>query len=175
MPALEAGKTPETQTGCRECLVEGLRLENGRRDGLYVGSGNEREYSEDITIRSVFSDGNERQGLSVTGVDGLLVEDCVFMNTRGQAPGAGIDLEPNELDKPMKDVVIRNCVFRNNTMALHICLTHLDSSSKPVSVRAEKNLVRNHHLTGWKVPIRGVYIKLFPPFPIQIKQPVIIH
>ena len=65
-------------------------------------------------IRRVTCDRNNRQGLSVEGCTGLLIEDCVFMNTKGTPPEAGVDFEPYQVNQPMTGIVMRNCRIENN-------------------------------------------------------------
>ena len=44
----------------------------------------------------------------------LLVENCLFANTWGTAPEAGIDLEPDTEKQRLVNCVIRNSTFENN-------------------------------------------------------------
>src|ERR1039458_585216 len=81
--------------GCRHVLIEGLRVESTGGDGFYVDGGGTFGWSEDITLRNCTAYDNHRQGLSVISVENLLVENCLFANTWGTAPEAGIDLEPD--------------------------------------------------------------------------------
>ena len=90
--------------GSRRIHVEGLRIESSGGDGIYIGTGEGRS-SEDIVIRDCVSHDNHRQGISVTDVKNLLVENCVFSGTEGTGPSAGIDYEP---DNPRQLLV--NCV-----------------------------------------------------------------
>ena len=96
-------------SSCTNVVVEGLTLSSSGGDGLCVGGDYVKSgYSGNITIRDVTSDNNHRQGVSITGVDGLLMENCTMSNTKGTPPEAGIDFET---DRPQE--VIRNCVLRN--------------------------------------------------------------
>ena len=56
----------------------------------------------------------------MTFCDGLTVERCSFLNTRGLPPSAGIDFEPNSGYNRMHRVVVRDCVFGGNA-GLGIC------------------------------------------------------
>ena len=105
--------------------VWGLRLLNTGGDGVYVGSLSSRAARKyrlpgvvvncrDIRLEDLYIDTNIRQGLSVTAVDGLVAERCVFKNTRGLPPQAGVDFEPNGPDNLMRGIVMRDCVFENN-------------------------------------------------------------
>ena len=81
---------------------------------------------------------NHRQGLSVISAENLLVENCVFSNTDGTPPEAGIDLEPDSADERLVNCVIRNSMFEHNSgHAIQIFLKRLDKTSAPVSIRFE--------------------------------------
>lgn len=95
-------------------------------DGIYIGGyptsyiGDFSQSSRNVIIKNVIADSNRRQGMSVISVDGLLVEECSFINTgsvEATAPSDGIDIEPNVSDgrnNSIRNVIIRECVFRNN-------------------------------------------------------------
>jgi hypothetical protein len=113
-----------TLSAVSDVLVERCRFVGFQGDGLYLGSGNEpgiERHNERVVIRDCAFDGvtgENRNGLSVIDVDGLLVEDCVFTNTtRAGMPGS-IDLEPNNDDTAIiSDVVVRRCSIRGGTGA----------------------------------------------------------
>ena len=95
-------------------------------DGIYI-TGLPTDYigdysmaSKNVVLKNVVCDNNRRQGLSVISVDGLLVEECEFINTgkiEKASPAAGIDIEPN-VDKgrnnSVRNIRINNCVFKGN-------------------------------------------------------------
>jgi parallel beta helix pectate lyase-like protein len=127
-----------TFAGCKRVLVEGVRVESSGGDGFYVGSSGKNRWCEDVTIRNCVSYDNHRQGLSVISAQNLLVENCVFSNTDGTAPEAGIDLEPDSPDERLVNCVIRNCVFEHNSgHAILVYIKPLTRESEPVSIRFE--------------------------------------
>lgn len=73
--------------------------------------------SRDVTTDRVVSDNNRRQGLSIIGVTGMVVDGCVFQNTNGALPSAGIDIEPNAGFADVRDVTIRNTQLLDNARA----------------------------------------------------------
>jgi hypothetical protein len=124
--------------GCRNVLIEGLRIESTGGDGVYIDGGGTMKWSEDVTVRNVTMHDNHRQGMSVISAVNLLVENCVFSSTSGTPPEAGIDLEPDAPDQRLVNCVIRNSVFENNSgHAILIYLRPLDRTSAPVSIRFE--------------------------------------
>lgn len=102
---------------CRNIVVSGLRLKASGGDGIYVGRSNTKgtlPSCEDIEIKDVVCDDNYRQGISVTSAKNLLIEACTLQNTKGTAPGAGIDFEPNDEVDLMVNCIVRNCIMRSN-------------------------------------------------------------
>lgn len=84
-------------------------------DGFYVGDG----AAANIYFCNVVADNNRRQGLSITSVSGMEVSHSSFTNTKGTAPEAGIDLEPNA-GETVKDVLIHDSYFGfNNGSGTH--------------------------------------------------------
>jgi hypothetical protein len=129
--------------GCRHVLIEGLRVESTGGDGFYVDGGGDSRWSEDITLRNCTAYDNHRQGLSVVSVVNLLVENCLFANTWGTAPEAGIDLEPDTENQRLVNCVIRNCTFENNNgNEILVYLKPQTTNSEAVSVRFEHCLAR---------------------------------
>lgn len=128
--------------GCVGIHIEGLTFYNSGGDGIYLGTLREVPYVRDVVIRAVVCDANNRQGLSVISADNLLVEKSVFSNTIGTAPMAGIDLEPNRSNELMRNIVIRDNLFLNNSqLGMHMWLSHLTADSEPVSITVENNTI----------------------------------
>lgn len=93
----------------------GFRTDGGRKgDGFYVSSSASKRESVDIVLDSVVAEANERQGLSVIAVRRMRIVDSSFTNTSGDAPGAGIDFEPNTDAQTIDDVVVSGCSFTGN-------------------------------------------------------------
>lgn len=133
----------------KNILIEDITLANSGGDGVYVGA-NYRGPCQDITLRRVISDGNNRQGISVISVDGLLIEDCVFKNTGGTMPMAGIDFEPNSPKEVLKRIVLRNCLFDNNQFdGICFYLVQLDAETEPLDVLIENCITRGNGANGF--------------------------
>ncbi|MFA9476974.1 right-handed parallel beta-helix repeat-containing protein [Phycisphaerales bacterium AB-hyl4] len=128
----------------RDIVIEGVTVESSGGDGIYLGisgwhgtpSTEDRPlYSQNIVIREVTCRDNHRQGISVISVRGLLIEDTILENTRGTPPQAGIDFEPFRDDQVLQDVVMRNCLTRNNAGGGY--MIWLPYMTEPVSIRLE--------------------------------------
>jgi len=90
-------------------VVEGVTAKECWGDGFYV-----TYLCSDITFCNVVADHNRRQGLSITGVDGMVVRNSIFKNTTGTPPEAGIDIEPNQ-GETATNILITGCTFTNNS------------------------------------------------------------
>lgn len=131
------------QGSCR-VTIENLALRDSGGDGIYVGrlrridKRGARNVSRDIVVRNVVSDGNARQGSSITAVENLLYENCTFSNTRGRPPQDGIDIEPNGKFDPIENCVFRTCRFENNASSgFGIACFYHDEESLPITVTVE--------------------------------------
>ena len=128
---------------CR-VAIENLALRDSGGDGLYVGrlrrvgKTGDRTVPRDIVARNIVSDGNARQGSSITAVENLLYENCIFSNTKGRPPQDGIDIEPNGKFDPIENCVFRNCRFENNASSgfAIACFSHAEQS-RPITVTLE--------------------------------------
>lgn len=129
--------------GARNVLIEGLRIESSGGDGVYISGTKNLPWSEDVVIRDVVCDDHHRQGISVISAENLLIENCILSNTRGTAPQAGIDFEPNHPHERLKNCVVRNSVMENNAgNQILVYVKPLDATSEEVSIRFENCHVR---------------------------------
>ena len=131
-----------TLRACENVTVEGLRFEESGGDGIYLANGWRKDGTlgpcRNLTIRDVVCDRNHRQGLSVIGADGLVVENCEFSNTSGTPPESGVDLEPNNPHEILRGIVFRNVKTRNNRgCGIEFYLGAMNSTSAPVEARIE--------------------------------------
>lgn len=129
--------------GVRHALIEGLRIESTGGDGFYIDGSKDRLWSQDVTIRNCISDDNHRQGISVISAVGLVIDNCVFSDTSGTAPQAGIDLEPDAPNQRLQNILIRNSIFENNAgSGMDVYLKQLNGTSAPVSILFDHCLSR---------------------------------
>ena len=137
---------------CRNVRIEGLTITQTGGDGIYVGvleTG--PAYCENVTIRNVVCDDNYRQGISVISAVNLLIEDCVFKNTSGTVPAAGIDFEPNRSHEVFKQVTVRRCVFQNNAggeMVFYGARLNKTGAREPISILFDQCHVTSSTNTG---------------------------
>ena len=101
--------------GCVDVTLEGFSANESGGDGLYVSSGPGMSRGcRNVKIRNCVFDRNYRQGISVIGVDGFVVEDTELTNTKGTPPQSGIDFEPNRPDQALCGIVMRRCLVAGN-------------------------------------------------------------
>lgn len=127
----QSGSTSEWGMGItieasKNVVVRDIRISNCTGDGIYISGlptnyiGDYSKASKNIVLRNVTCDSNRRQGLSIISVDGLIVENCSFLNTgkiEKTAPSSGIDIEPNVAkgrNNSVRDITIRDCTFKGN-------------------------------------------------------------
>ena len=114
-------------------VVEGLLLTDSGGDGLCAGGK-----TKGLTVRDCDCNRNHRQGISICTGEDILIERCKLRNTRGTAPEAGIDFEPNQGSDCLVNCVMRDCEIENNrSKAIEINLTRLRKASRPVSLTFE--------------------------------------
>jgi hypothetical protein len=105
-------------------------------------AGKTQPYNKNILIRDVTCENNYRQGISVISATDLRIENCVFKNTWGTAPEAGIDFEPNYPEEKLSNCVVRTCRFEDNRGAgIALYLAQLTSKSDAISITFERCLV----------------------------------
>jgi len=125
--------------------IENLRIAETGGDGIYLGVATRGVPCRDVVIRRVDCVANNRQGISVISVDGLLIEDCVLRDTFGTAPQSGIDFEPNREDEQISNVVMRRVLTENNAGdGFQFYLGNLDSDGPKTTVEiVDCRAVRN--------------------------------
>ena len=124
--------------GCENVRVRGFTLAESGGDGVYVGVGPGKAPCRDVVLQDLVCDGNYRQGVSVISAENLLIENCVFRNTGGTPPQAGIEFEPNGASERLVNCVMRNCLSENNRGDGYVFyLKPLMGASTPVSIRLE--------------------------------------
>ena len=137
---------------CKDVVIRNLTVRDSGGDGIYIDGFAKGTYSENIKICYVKSLNNKRQGISIISAKNVWIENCLFADTIGTFPGAGIDLEPDRKDNILEQITIINCVFQNNYNAgVKIALHKLEADSKPISVLFKGcSLINNHSVDNPK-------------------------
>ncbi len=104
----EWGHGIRMERGTAHITVSDIKINNMWGDGVFMLA------VKSIAVCRIVADHNRRQGISVIEAEGVLVTNSVFKNTRGTAPSAGIDLEPDEAAQTIANVRISNSKFFDN-------------------------------------------------------------
>jgi len=132
--------------------VEGLQLRDSGGDGIYVNG------CTNVHILNCVLDNHRRQGMSVISVDGLLMEHCLITNTKGTAPQAGIDFEPNGSTEILRNIIVRNCRIENNYGGAIIMwlMANADHNIDIKVIDCYLNTSAGHNNNGIVIATRGV-------------------
>ena len=91
--------------------ISNVEVEKAWGDGLNVG-GN----SEDIILDNCISDNSRRNGLTIGPSENVHVTNCIFKNTNGVAPQAGVDIEPDAVSGiTLNNIILDKCYSYNNS------------------------------------------------------------
>lgn len=105
-----------------DVTISNVTVKNCWGDGVYIGTANDNSTtakSRQISLSGVTTDNNRRNGLSVVAADGVTVDGCLFVNTNGTDPQAGIDIETNHWKTgdmmPCENITISHTTCSGNT------------------------------------------------------------
>ena len=112
-------------------------------DGIYVDG------ASNSTLAGLWADWNFRNAMSVISARNLTVDSCVFSNTTGTAPRAGIDFEPNGASDALHGIRLSNCLAGSNGgSGFGISISALTNSSLPVDVSFRRSVSRDSYVGG---------------------------
>lgn len=104
---------------CNTVLIKDGYIKNAARDGIQIVDTRDvtlKTPPKNIIIDGITCDMSGRQGLSITGGNGILIKNSNFNNTyQGKiksAPGSGVDVEAEH--SMIRDVKFIDCYFINN-------------------------------------------------------------
>lgn len=110
--------------GAHGLSIVGLHVNNSGGDGVYVtgsaGAGCKRFSAQGLTLRSILSTRNYRQGLSVISASKMLAKNCTFADTGYggyTSPAAGVDVEPGAPSNLLDGIRFEDCIAANNVGA----------------------------------------------------------
>lgn len=95
-------------------VIQGAHISNCWGDGIYVGQDAKRGSSANVKIVNSILDNNRRNGISITSVDGLDINNVIVANTNGTLPMSGIDIEPSNANEVAKNIQLSNIFTYNN-------------------------------------------------------------
>jgi len=189
--------------GVNNLVVERVQFIGFRGDGLLIGSGvtpGDERHNTNVIVRDCFFDGinkENRNGISVIDVNGLLIEGCYFTRcSKSTMPGA-IDIEPDaqtfHVVKDVRIVANRFYDIGGNVAAIGIPLPNVTFTTPPfgfviggnyIDTAANAGIIFQQSLTGGvteSTPNYGVRIfdnvikTVAKPFTITNAKDVVIH
>jgi hypothetical protein len=132
---------------CDNIEISNIIAADSGGDGVFIAAfGPTKLYSENIILRNIVCDNNRRQGISVISVKNLLVQHCIFKNTNGTLPEAGVDFEPDHDYERLDNIVFEKCSFTNNYgNGIALALINLNSTSAPVNITFNDCYLSQNH------------------------------
>ena len=94
-------------------IVDGS-ITNCWGDGIYISSSKDNTTNKNIKLTNTVLQYNRRDGISITTVDGLLMESVVAGNSKGTKPMSGINFEPEASTDELKNINLINCKTEYN-------------------------------------------------------------
>lgn len=151
--------------------VKGLTLRDSGGDGIYAGGAtwwSPQTYSQNILLEDVRCINNYRQGMSICSVENMLVRHCLFTQTGGTLPEAGVDIEPFEPYQRVVNLNFEHCSFTNNNHSgIMVALFEMDSTSLPVSIRFSDCYLSNNHVPSNVYPTCEIQLSANDTMPVQ--------
>ena len=77
-------------------------------DGIYIGQTQNLTICKNIVIKDAYLYKNRRDGISIIGVDGLLLDNIYAGYTDGTKPWCGINFEPDNASCELKNIRVNN-------------------------------------------------------------------
>ncbi len=128
--------------------VKGLTVREAGGDGVFISEYTAQTYCRNIRLEDILATHNSRQGMTITSVDGLVVKNSTFSNTSGEAPGAGVDLEPDLKVERLRNILFENCSFKDNYgPGILTAFNHIDGSTLPIDITFKNIYVSNNFST----------------------------
>lgn len=103
---------------CSNFTISDMTISNCWGDGIQLGThynGYERSHNENVIVRNVICQNNRRNNMAVTNGNGVTISDCHFIGANGTDPKAGLDLEPTYDFDVIRNIIIKDCKFIDNT------------------------------------------------------------
>lgn len=149
-------------------VLSNLQIEESGGDGIYIAGFKQGTYSENIHILNCSFINNKRQGMSIISGKNIFVEKCIFTETKGTLPGAGLDIEPNSKYDLINNIKFENCVFtKNDHSGISLSLSNLTGISNPISILFENCVISNNHNEQNKYPPAEIKINANSKNPVK--------
>ena len=134
--------------GSSNVSIHNAKANDSGGDGFYIGAyKTAQKFSKDIRIIDCVADNNRRQGISIISAKDVIVQNCVFSNTKGASPESGLDIEPNRFDDVLENIVVEECMSIGNAgRGFMVAISSFDYRSKPVSVSFDNCVAKSNYV-----------------------------
>jgi hypothetical protein len=106
--------------------------------------------------------------MSIISAQNVVVSNCMFMETNGTLPEAGLDIEPNTPADRIVNINFKDCSFINNSHSgILIALGKLETSSLPVSISFNSCYLSNNHVISNIYPAAEININANKESPVR--------
>jgi len=111
-------------------------------DAIYLGRDKSGKTSnEDIIITGGVLSNNRRNGISIISAKRLTISYITIKDTKGTAPEAGIDLEPNDNIEELQNIILQNVTTVGNRRGILIALNHFGGNNrKKIDVQIDNHI-----------------------------------
>lgn len=143
--------------------IRDLEIKAGAYDGIYVGErASGQSYPTEIWVQRVKVQNAQRNNISIVSGVAIWIEDSILAGCTGvvqnpsmpgeQAPGCGIELEPNALSSTLSTIFIaRNRIYSNAGAGIGLAITH----NGDIASAGDFNLLDNVVFDNGKLPQTG--------------------
>lgn len=163
-----------TIRGCRDVLVEDITCKDCTGDACSINAQIPSDLlpiaevgtpSLNIMIKRCHFEGARRQGITIGYASYVTIDSCFFANIfqafKGTAPGAGIDIEPDnngnkKIEKGCESsfIIIRNCSFDNCRYGIQTWRSHTSDDVR----NFHDMIIQDCHLSNikkWAIGLTG--------------------
>jgi hypothetical protein len=121
--------------GSKDIVIRAVAVRDCAGDGVYIGSSARRTFSSNVHVVNCALQRNRRQGISLISGRSVVIEGVRITDTRGTAPQAGLDIEPNEPREILEGIRVRDLfTARNAGGGILIALGRLAEGSAPPDI-----------------------------------------
>ncbi len=128
----------------KEVTLRDLKVSDCWGDGIYVTGTTEQLFVE----RCIF-DNHRRNACSIIAGRDLFFKQCIFSNTNGTLPQAGVDVEPNLPGEMIQNVTFEDCRTYRNASSGYV-LTRNGGQEQPVVVTF-RNCISEEDKRGFSI------------------------
>ncbi|NEU08252.1 right-handed parallel beta-helix repeat-containing protein [Flavihumibacter sp. R14] len=145
--------------GSSNISIYGAKIKDCWGDGIYLGQVSGKINPKNIIIKDSSLKSNRRAGMSIIGVDGLLLENVYAGYNKGTVPATGINFEANYPTSELKNVQMKNITTElNGERGIQITGHHMLNSSinKYVNITITNHIDKSSPMSAIKFSVNNV-------------------